>query len=369
MLDFIWQAVVVFIVSTTLFDGVHYLLHSWKMSRFALLRTFASWHQVHHDFLDKQMQVHPELVARNLWAHLIPEFLTSIGGTLAMAVIFPIWPVLAVAALHLVLFVIRVKEEGMDINHMAMDRLDGRRGVFAVNPSFHAMHHINPRSYYSSFLSVFDMIFGTALAIRGKRVLLTGANGALGAAMMERLTKMGALVTPLRYRIEMGSVPDELLAQFDILAMCHGAKDSPFNTWGANYWSPAHLGEQFIHAGKDRLVPPEIWLVGSEAEFVGKDSYARSKRMMADYAATFWFSNPNVTYRHIVPSAFTSKLNGLALMSPGFVADVALFLIRRGFRYIPVTYTGLAFLNWFRFQMKAFRWHSKQRTAHARQSG
>ena len=28
---------------------------------------------------------------------------------------------------------------------------------------------------------------------------------------------------------------------------------------------------------------------------------------------------------------------------------MALFLIRRGFRYVPVTYTGIALLNYFKF--------------------
>jgi hypothetical protein len=53
-------------------------------------------------------------------------------------------------------------------------------------------------------------------------------------------------------------------------------------------------------------------------------------------------------YRHIVPSAFMSPM-GKGLMSGGVAAATAMFFISRGFRYIPVTYTGIAFLNWFRF--------------------
>ena len=36
-------------------------------------------------------------------------------------------------------------------------------------------------------------------------------------------------------------------------------------------------------------------------------------------------------------------------MSAGFAASYALFIIRRGFAYVPVTLTGLALWNYFRF--------------------
>lgn len=53
-------------------------------------------------------------------------------------------------------------------------------------------------------------------------------------------------------------------------------------------------------------------------------------------------------YRHIVPSSFRSAI-GPGLMSGGFAAKVAFFLIRRGVRYVPVTYTGVALVNYFKF--------------------
>ena len=53
-------------------------------------------------------------------------------------------------------------------------------------------------------------------------------------------------------------------------------------------------------------------------------------------------------YRHIVPSSFTSAM-GPGPMSADTAARIALFLIRRGFHYVPVTLTSLAFWNYFRF--------------------
>lgn len=358
---FILQSVVLFTVSATLFDVVHFLLHRWQRSRFRLLRMFSSWHQVHHDFLDKNMDIHPELAAKNIWAHLVPEFLTSLAGTLVFFAVMPPWPVITVATLHVALFACRIWEEGIDMNHMSMDRLDGRRSVFGVNPSFHAMHHINPLGFYSSFLNVFDMIFGTAIALRGKRVLLTGGSGAYGSAMKAAIEKMGAKVTTVALR-SIANTEAMMLRHYDLLVMCHGLKEHEDGSrvWMANLWTTLELGHDYIDARRGELVPPEIWYVGSEAEVLGISDYAMSKRAMADYAAENWFHSPDVTYRHIVPSAFRSRM-GWGLMSPKTAVAWSMFLIRRGFRYIPVTYTGLAFINRLRF----VRWPKKKQPATA----
>ena len=350
-MSFLLDLALIFVISTTLFDVVHFMLHRWQRSRWAVLRMFSSWHQVHHDFLDKGMKVHPELAGRNFRAHLLPEYLTSIAGTALMAFWFDWIPVAMIIAVHTVLFVIRIYTEGVDTHHMATDRVSGQRGVWFVRPAYHALHHINPLAFYSSFLNVFDMLFGTAVAIRGKRVLLTGASGAYGSNMAAALKRLGAEVTPLSVRFNsIDQLTDLRLDQFDMLVMCHGLKESERadTVWTANFAFPMTLGENFIAANSSKLVPPEIWCVGSEAEAIGISDYAMSKRKMSDYAAQQWFHSPDVTYRHIVPSAFASPM-GWGPMTAGFAVAVSLFLIRRGFRYIPVTYTGFAFLNRLRF--------------------
>ena len=42
-------------------------------------------------------------------------------------------------------------------------------------------------------------------------------------------------------------------------------------------------------------------------------------------------------------------------MSGRTAATVAFWLIRRGFRYVPVTYTGIAFLNFIPFFLRGLR--------------
>ena len=68
------------------------------------------------------------------------------------------------------------------------------------------------------------------------------------------------------------------LERADVLILAHGAKGA--EAWDANYTTFVELADLFIALGKDRLVPPEIWAVGSEAEFHGDMGQAD----LVDYA-------------------------------------------------------------------------------------
>src|SRR3954467_15509528 len=111
VISWIVEGLVTFAVSTFIFDTVHWALHRWTKSRFALLRTFASWHHVHHRFLDGKMQVHMDLAATNFWAHLVPEFLTSVAGTAVFYLFFHWIPVTIVVAIHVCNFANNIRAE------------------------------------------------------------------------------------------------------------------------------------------------------------------------------------------------------------------------------------------------------------------
>jgi len=356
--DVIWwivEGIVTFAVSTFIFDTVHWALHTWTKSRFALLRTFASWHHVHHRFLDGKMQVHMDLAATNFWAHLVPEFLTSLAGTAIFYLFFNWIPVTAVVLIHVWNFANNIRTEGMDGNHMSMNRVSGQQSLLKVNAAYHAMHHITPDNFYSSYLNLFDLVFGRSCTIRHRRFLITGASGALGSAMKARIERLGGIVETARHGVDFTAGDTDRmrskLEKADVLILAHGAKGA--EAWDANYTTFVELSDLFIALGKDRLVPPEIWAVGSEAEFHGDMGladlvdYAASKRAFARRAVSYYRS-PDVLYRHIVPSAFTSAM-GPGPMSAGTAAAIALFFIRRGFSYVPVTLTTLALWNYFRF--------------------
>ena len=100
--------------------------------------------------------------------------------------------------------------------------------------------------------------------------------------------------------------------------------------------------------------PAEIWGVGSEIEFhpawgiKALVPYLESKRAFAQYAARL-SRDPSVVYRHIVLSSFRSRM-GFGLMSARTAVRIALFFLGRDWKYVPVTYTGFALLNYLRFR-------------------
>jgi hypothetical protein len=353
---FLAQTTLVFVLSTALFDALHWTLHKWEKSRFRVLRKLSSWHWVHHKFLGLDMQVNPAYARANIWFHVLPEYGTSMLGTLAFLLVFPWPPIAAVAVIRTVMLVKTLQEEGVDFNHMAMDRVGGQQGLLWVDNNYHAMHHVYPHNFFSSFANVFDMIAGTSCQIRGRRFLVTGASGAFGSALVAKLTALGGIVETAKSGVDFSAgnyaAMAEKLGRADVLVLSHGAKSE--DCWNANFVTFRDLTNLFTEIGKTRLTPPEVWAVGSEAEFHGDmgmaelQDYAASKRAFAYQALDYYQSNALI-YRHIVPSSFTSAM-GKGPMSARTAVNIAMFFIRRGFRYVPVTLTGLALLNYFRFR-------------------
>jgi hypothetical protein len=148
---------------------------------------------------------------------------------------------------------------------------------------------------------------------------------------------------------------DKALAGADVLVLAHGSMKG--DAMQANCCSFLALVERFKGHTRHRLIPAEVWAVGSEIEChptLGAPrlrAYARSKRAYAREAARLFFDE-EVLYRHIVPSSFGSRM-GPGLMSGRMAAWGALWLIRHGFRYVPITYTGIAFLNFIPFFARA----------------
>ena len=356
IIAFALQAILAFVVSTALFDALHWVLHRWENSRFRILRAFSSWHWVHHKVLGLDMQINPAYARANIWFHILPEYLTSIVGTLIFLTIFPWPPIALVIAIRTVMLMMTLKEEGLDYNHMSMSRVGGQQGLLWVDNNYHAMHHGYPHAYFSSFTNIFDLAFGTGTQIKGRHFLVTGASGAFGSAMVARLTKAGGIVETAKSGVDFSAgnyaVMREKLERADVLLLAHGAKTE--DTWNANVVTFTDLIDLFTDLGKTRLAPPEVWALGSEVELHGDmgldelKAYSASKRAFALRARDYYRSDA-LLYRHIVPSSFTSPM-GKGAMSADTAVTIALFFIRRGFKYVPVTLTGMAVLNYFRFR-------------------
>jgi hypothetical protein len=301
------------------------------------------------------LQYHDEATVPNLLHHILPEYVTQ------MTVCALAFAVLDRAAVGLVMACFTALSgtalilRGKDLYHRPLPKVAVARGTLIVRAPYHALHHVFPDSYISSYTTLFDRVMGTACQIRGRKVALTGASGAFGSALKDLLERAEAAVVPLKYGVDYTdedySGADAALADADILVLAHGAKGD--RAMQANCHSFLALIDRYKDHVRPRQVPGEVWAVGSEIEchpafgVAELQSYARSKRAYARHAARL-MQDRAILYRHIVPSAFRSRM-GPGLMSGRTAAAIAFWLIRRGFRYVPVTYTGIAFVNYIPF--------------------
>ncbi|KAH7144221.1 hypothetical protein B0J13DRAFT_502158 [Dactylonectria estremocensis] len=357
------------VVGSILFDLVHWAAHQSGRSSNRILRSLARIHVAHHQFFDRQLNFNSSYSSQNLLYHLQLELLCQMTGSLAS------WQLARVMAfgmslpadldivLALVFFVIRscvvAWDEGRDSNHIPYNRLPKDPYSVFVGPQYHALHHIDPQGYMGSMIRLVDWWFGTAVTLRGRRIAITGARGAFGQALQKELgQEKGTSIQTLQFGSDWTydnyDRLEATLRNTDILVLAHGSKN-PDEAFKANCESAVAIIDTFMRVREPprSLLLPEVWFVGSEAELHGAwtedmRAYTDSKRAFLPFARAY-YDDEKFIYRHIVPAAFSSKM-GQAIVSASWAAKVSLWWIRRGARYVPVTYTGMALLNYFRFQ-------------------
>lgn len=355
VIEVLLQAIATYLIGTLVFDVMHYLFHRFLESKYTLLKAIGSIHLSHHRFYTSALKIRPEWTTKNLLHHVIVEYLIQIIAILACAMFFNPVAIIIAALFETSIFVGVCYCRGRDAHHKTYDALPACRSRFFVSAEYHAMHHLHPTKFFSSSIKLFDCIIGSAHQLKGKHIVMTGSNGALGSHMKKLLENEGAIVSCFKfgsdYNYECYENLAEKLSKADILFLCHGSKFE--NAQQANCDSYVSIIELFKKVHKPTKETLEIWGVGSEIEchpcFGIKKikAYASSKRNYAKYARHY-YRDKDIQYRHLVHSAFISPM-GPGLMTASFAARATLFLIKRGFKYVPVTYTGFAFLNYFRF--------------------
>ena len=287
---------VLFAIATFLFDAIHFTLHRCLEPKGRWLRKLASPHQAHHDFCDRRLVYHDVAIVPNLVLHVIPEYATQMAVCAISLTVLDAFPVAIVMGGFTLIFSGVVILRGKDRNHVQRPILPPAHASFFVPPSYHALHHVYPDSYMSSYTTMFDRLMGTACQIRGRRFALTGPSGAFGAAMKELLERAGAVVIPLKFELDWSysdySGADSVLETADVLILAHGAKGA--TAMQANCDSFLAMIERFRRLPRHRQVPGEIWAVGSEIEchpaFGGANlkTYARSKRAYGAVSGRGW---------------------------------------------------------------------------------
>lgn len=351
-----------YLAGSLFFDLIHWQAHRSHRSRFRLLRMLGQAHTAHHRYFDRKLKFNKEFIYANLVSHMPLElFCQAMGSTLSWACLRYLYSqtlqvLTVVLAIQFIRTLIVAWNLGHDSNHLSYTKLPKDQHSLIVGPQYHALHHIDPQNYFGSMVRIVDWALGTASTLRGRRVAMTGSNGALGKALCRQLRREVSCIKTVRYGADWSyddySSIETILANTDILILAHGSKSA--DCLEANCNSAAELIELFkrlrVRSGPELI--PEVWYFGSEAEFHGSwtssmESYTDSKRAFAQHAKAL-YSDDAILYRHIVPAAFHSNM-GAAIVSADWIAKVALWWIRRGAQYVPATYTGFAFLNYFRF--------------------
>jgi hypothetical protein len=360
-----------FLCGTFFFDIIHYVFHQFSKSNSRFLRLIGNLHAVHHFYFNRRLQFNSHYLWHNTCIELPLELGCQLFGTWLGWLALERFAIIDLGALSenvlygvFVIQVIRVLVvailSGRDSNHKIYGTVPKNPSWFFVGPEYHALHHVDPAAYMSSSFYLFDWLFGAAYTLKSRRVTLTGASGAFGQAIMKQLqTESVASIQELKFGVNWtydnydAAIP--ILVNTDVLILAHGSKGE--DALKANCESAVQLISLFKQYRKSdpsqKMLLPEVWYIGSEIELhptlgiQSLQSYSYSKRSFLPYARTLYDDN-SIIYRHIVPAAFRSAM-GPAIISAEWAAQATMWWIRRGARYIPVTYTGIAYLHYFKF--------------------
>ena len=354
-----------FVVATFVFDAIHFSLHLCLKSRYRWLRRLARPHEAHHAFFDRRLRYHEKVAVPNLVHHVIPEYATQmVVCGLALLALQPV-PVIVVMSIFTAIFAGAMVLHGKDHNHIPFPIVPVARGTLFVRAPYHAMHHIYPDSYLSSYTTLFDGLMGTACQVKGRRVALTGASGSFGSAIKDLLERAGASVVPLRFGVDWNyedySGTDAVLQSADILVLAHGAKGE--QAMQANCDSFLALIDRF--KGLTRNRPGSSGGLGRR---IGNRVPSLLRRcrftVIRPLEASLCSGSGQANAR---PRASLPPCRALGVsLAHGTGPDhrtqrrrrmLPFWLIRRGFRYVPVTYTGIAFLNFIPFVLRGL--HSR----------
>lgn len=368
---FILSCFWLFLCGTFVFDIIHHLFHKFSKSKYRLLRLIGKLHEVHHFYFHRRLQFNNYYVWHNICFELPLELACQAFGSWLGWLSLKRIAILGSGAvsdrsLHGVLAIEVVKVVvvailgGRDSNHKTYSTVPKNPYRFIVGPEYHALHHVDPAAYMGSTFYLFDWLFGTAYTLKSRRVTLTGASGAFGKALIRELqTESVACIQHLKFGVDWtytnydAAIPT--LENTDVLILAHGSKGQ--DALKANCESAVQLISLFKNHRKSDPsqtgLLPEIWYVGSEAELhpsfgiQSLQAYSTSKRAFLPYARKL-YDDDSILYRHIVPAAFRSTM-GSAILPAEWAARSAMWWIRRGARFIPVTYTGIAYLHYVKF--------------------
>lgn len=303
---FLWFAGAVF------FDFVHWVLHVMLRSRWSVLRAIAWPHQVHHEWIDTRLEIHWEYQNKNIWCHLVLEYLTQVFFSATLLLLLAPRFVIVLLALQTAVFLFLLRHKGLDLNHRPIDYLDAYGPGFHTPPAYHALHHVYPNAYYSAYTKVVDWLVAGGAQLTGRSYALAGGTKALADAFRSELARF-----EVDHVADWNSMSAAEREGLDVLVLCGG--------------DVVAAVESFIAATANRKLPPEVWSLHDRPD---------------DPIARHYHRDVRVNYRTIVlPEATTLDPQRIrAAIRTTFAG------IRRGFNFVPSEISASVITNWLRFE-------------------
>jgi hypothetical protein len=267
---------------------------------------------VHHAWLDSNLQIRWDLQRANIWCHIVPEYLTQLAFCAALLLVLPRVTVLTCMFAQTVIFLLILRQQGLDINHRPIEVLDAHRPTWLAPVAYHALHHVWPDTHFSAYSKLVDWVVGGGLRLRGRSIGLAGGDTPFGRALAALIVRD----EPAALRSLTGS-DDPALAQVDLLIVCDPSQNETL-------WI-----ENLIRLTRDRQLPPEAWVVHIQPD---------------DGIARHYYRDVRVIYRTIV----AREADLLDQRRAKRAARTALFFARHAFRYVPASTAAL--LTYFRFR-------------------
>lgn len=363
-------------------DLYHVLSHRWSF----LYRQHV-WH--HRVFRRDLTFANAAIYRQAQWRNDLPECLVMLLFTLVVWWVCSQWtPSYQWAALagtiYTLAFLISCIARGSgsewareltDATHKP-GRFTSPPAMWFVNRPYHWRHHFDDdQAYYCGTFTLMDKLMGTALALKGKTVAVTGASGTLGRSLLLQLHQAGAKVIALSSKSQpitliVNGEPlvvktiiwqtgheanlGEQLKKVDILVLNHGINvqgartpEAILQSYEVNTFSSWRLLEIFFSTicTNEDVALKEVWVNTSEAEISPAFSplYELSKRTLGDLVTLRRLDAPCVV-RKLILGPFKSNLNPIGVMSSDWVARQILTLAKRDVRNIVVTINPLTYL-------------------------
>jgi hypothetical protein len=155
---------------------------------------------------------------------------------------------------------LRTLARGLDRNHRPIRLLDAYAPGLHTPPAYHALHHAHPDAYFSAYTKGVDLLARSGAQLRGRRFAIRGGDAFADAlAAILRREGAGDVIHPVE-----GEVAE--LADLDVLVLCDPAE-------------AVQEIEAFVHATRERLLPPEVWVAHPRGDDPTARHYHRDVRV------------------------------------------------------------------------------------------